>query len=203
MQTRTTTQMIEGLRDPGNADAWSAFDARYRRILVGFARRLGLGSEDSVDLAQQTLAEFSAAYRQGRYDRAKGRLSSWLIGIARNLAMEMRRRARVRQAAGGSAADEVAAPEAEGEHLSRVWAKEREAAILGEALAVLRASPRMEAHTMRAFELFALQGVPAEQVAAQCGMAVDTVYVVKNRLTKRLREIVRDLTTAYDDGGDA
>jgi len=38
--TRTTTRLIEDLRDPGNAVAWGAFDEGYRPVLTGFARVL-------------------------------------------------------------------------------------------------------------------------------------------------------------------
>jgi len=197
--TRTTTRLIEDLRDPANAVAWSAFDERYRPVLTGFARVLGFMPEDAEELAQGTLAEFAFAYRAGRYERGRGRLSSWLIGIARNVGAEMRRRRGAHRGGGDSVIAELPQVDAEEAHLTRVWAKERDAAILVEAMAKLRASTRMEEHTMRAFELVALRGVPAEVVAAQCGIDVDSVYVIKNRLTKRLREIVRELTTAYDE----
>lgn len=199
--TRTTTQLIEDLRDAGNAAAWARFDARYRPVLIGFARHLGLEGDDAAEVAQRTLAAFAEAYIAGRYERGKGRLSSWLIGMARNIGAEMRRaRGRVRREGGATLADEQPAVPAEAQ-LTRVWERERAQAILHEAMAILRTSTRTEANTLRAFELFAVRGMPAEAVAAECGMSVDAVYVVKNRLTTRLREIVRDLTTAYDEEG--
>lgn len=200
MQTRTSTQLVEQLRDPGNAQAWGGFDQRYRPILEGFGRALGLTPDEAAELAQQTLVEFAAAYRAGKYDRGRGRLSSWLIGIARNLACDMHRRRGARRAAGELALLEVPAELPDDAHLTRVWAKQRESAILAEAMAILRDSQRLEAHTMRAFELFVVRGVPAQAVAAECGISVDSVYVIKNRLTARLREIVRDLTAALDEG---
>lgn len=194
--TRTTTRLLEDLRDPSNASAWTGFDARYRPVLCGFGRSLGLSPDDAAELAQRALVEFALAYRAGKYARGQGRLSSWLIGIARNTAAAMRREGRV---AAGSALSGVEDERAEAEHLTRIWERERDAAILVEALAALRASARLEERTLRAFELVAVRGVPPAEAAAQCGMDVETVYVVKNRLTKRLREIVRDLTSAYDE----
>lgn len=198
--SRTTTRLIEDLQDPANADAWAGFDARYRPVLVGFVRALGFGFDDAAEIAQQAMAEFSLAYRAGRYERGRGRLSSWLIGIARNLASDQRRRCGARRAGGDSALMELPACSSDEAHLTRVWAKEREAAILAEAVTMLRNSPRLEEHTMRAFELFVVRGMPAAAVAAECGIDIDSVYVIKNRLLKRLREIVGELTAAYDDG---
>lgn len=200
MRTRTTTRLIEDLRDPANADAWVGFDARYRPVLIGFARTLGFSPDDAAELAQQTLARFVVAYREGRYVRGNGRLSSWLIGIARNVGSEMHRGARRVRAAGDTVLGGVEAALPDEAHLTVIWEKERRAATLAQAMDVLRGSDRMEPHTFRAFELFALRGVPASEVATQCGIEVDAVYVIKNRLTKRLREIVRELTTLYNEG---
>ena len=84
MRTRTATAMLEDLRDPGNQTVWQEFDTRYRPILIGFARKLGLSNEDSADAAQDALIQFVRSYRAGKYERQRGRLSSWVIGIARN-----------------------------------------------------------------------------------------------------------------------
>lgn len=201
MPTRTTTKLINDLRDPANAAAWTAFERRYRPILEGFARKLDFSPDDAEEIAQQAIAEFVTAYRAGRYERDRGRLSSWLIGIARHIASDLRRRRRAEHRAGGdSLIAELPRGVNEDQHLSQIWSRERDAAILAEAMAVLRQSVRMEEHTLRAFELFVIRGTPAEAVAEQCGIDVDSVYVIKNRLIKRLREIVQELTSAYDEG---
>lgn len=200
MATRTTTWLIESLRDPANAEAWSGFDARYRPVLTGFARNLGFSLDEASDLAQQALMEFAISYRAGRYERGRGRLSSWLIGIARNMACDTRRRHCANRIGGDSVLAELPASISDEAHLTRVWAKESEAAILAEAMATLYRSTRMEEHTLRTFELFVIRGMPAAAVAEECGIDIDSVYVIKNRLTTRLRQIVRELTTAYDEG---
>ena len=91
MLTRTTTALLDDLADPANEAVWHDFDARYRPVLVGFGRRLGLGAEDAADAAQDALARFVRSYREGRYDRGRGRLSSWIIGIARNCIVDQMR----------------------------------------------------------------------------------------------------------------
>lgn len=202
--SRTTTQLLDDLRDRANAPAWEAFDARYRPILTAFAHRLGLTGDDAADLAQQTLAEFSRAYAQGRYQRGQGRLSSWLIGIASNVGSQLRRKS-ARHGAAAEFDSQVGVPMGgtcdDERELQAAWDRERDRAAVAEALRILRETSRAKPQTMRAFELFAIRGVPAEEVAAQCGMSVDAVYVIKNRLTGRLREIVAELTIAYDEGG--
>ncbi len=201
MLTVTTTRLIEDLKDPANGAAWSAFDARYRPVLIGFGRRLGLSPEDSGELAQRTLAEFSRSLGEGRYHRERGRLSSWLIGTARNIALQMRRRARDAREGSDAAMANLAAELPEAARLTEVWQREREQVIFARAMAQLRASTRTDERTFRVFELFALRNVPATEVARECGVEVETVYVIKNRLTKRLRELVRELIGAYSEDG--
>lgn len=192
----TTTRLLADLQDPSNAIAWVDFDSRYRPVLKGFARKLGFDDDDADEMAQQALTEFCRAYREGRYQRERGRLRAWLIGIARNTALSMRRqRGAVR--VGGNTALENLPDDLE---ISGIWDREREQAIYEQAMAALRESTRTDAKTLLVFELYAIQGKPVDDVASQCNVTVDMVYVIKNRLTKRLREMVAELTTAYDDG---
>lgn len=195
MLTRTTTKLIEDLRDPDNAEAWTGFDARYRPILFGFARRLGFSADDAAEIAQQTLVEFVRCHREGRYQRGQGRLSAWLIGIARNIASNARRRQGVQRIDPGASIEAVA----DDETLTRAWNEERERSIFDEAISILRSTSRADPHTLQAFELFALRAVPAPEVAAQTGLSVDAVYVAKNRMTRRLRDIVAELSAAYGE----
>ncbi len=196
MLTTTTTQLLSDLQDTANSSAWSELDSRYRPLLVRLAGRLGLAGDDADELAQQTLTEFCRAYREGLYQRERGRLRAWLIGIARNTALSMRRR-RGAVRVGGNSALENLPDELE---ISGIWDREREQAIYEQAMAALRESTRTDAKTLLVFELYAIQGKPVDDVAAQCNVTVDMVYVIKNRLTKRLRELVAALTAAYDDG---
>lgn len=192
----TTTRLLADLQDPSNAIAWVDFDSRYRPVLKGFARKLGFDDDDADEMAQQALTEFCRAYREGRYQRERGRLRAWLIGIARNTALSMRRRRGAVRVGGNSALENLP----DDLEISGIWDREREQAIYEQAMAALRESTRTDAKTLLVFELYAIQGKPVDDVASQCNVTVDMVYVIKNRLTKRLREMVAELTTAYDDG---
>ncbi len=198
----TTTALLDSLKDAGNSNVWVEFDARYRPILVGFARKLGLSQEDSADVAQQAMMEFVRDYRSNLYQRGKGKLSSWLIAIARNRAVDLQRsQGRRREWRGESAIDQAnegGSLQDEGS-LNAIWDAERKHAILAAALARLRETSRMSEPTIKAFELVAIRGVPSEAAARECGMTVDEVYVAKNRVTKQLREIVSGITRAYDE----
>lgn len=198
----TTTALLESLKDPGNAPVWIEFDARYRPILHGFARKLGLSPEDAADVAQQALTEFVRDYRAGMYQRGRGRLSSWLIAIARNRAVDIQRgQGRRREWRGESAIHQLPARDLvqDANADDAVWESERRHAILSAALAELRENSRTSEQTLRAFELVAIRGVPSDAAAQECAMSVDEVYVAKNRVTKQLRQIVARLTATYEE----
>jgi len=205
--TRTTTRLLDALRgvgDQSNELAWAHIDQRFRPVIVGLARRLGLRESEADEVGQQTLSEFVKAYREGRYDRTKGRLSSWILGIAHHTTLKVMRGSRRAGGAGVGGStwlDEV--PSGEETHppheqLRSIWTDERDRCILERALGVLRDESAVDDRTLLAFELVGLRGVPAAQVAEQCGMSVDQVYVAKNRVTKRLRGLVAELTEAFE-----
>lgn len=196
MLTRTTTQLLESLRDPSNEGLWRLFDERYRPVLIAFARRQGLSQEDAAEVAQATLAQFMSSYREGGYDRSRGRLSSWIIGIARNRAADLgRAHQRHRKQRGESAMVDLSDDRA----VALSWNEARRKVVLERALDVLRSDTRMGAQTIKAFDLCAMRGVPPEAAAAECGISVAEVYVAKNRAIKKLREIVAQFTQEYDE----
>lgn len=195
----TTTVLLDSLRDLQNRQAWFEFDARYRPVLIGFARALGLGDADAADAAQWTLAQFAEDYAAGRYRREKGRLSSWIMGIARHRIEKIRRgwgvnRGPAGGGGGGSDAQDVMDDEA---RLTQIWERQFEILVVGRAMESLRSEQGVDPVKLRAFELVALHDVPPEEAAKQCGMSVADVYVAKSRLSRKLREIVEALKLAY------
>ncbi len=193
---RTTTVLLESLRDEKNAAAWEQFDERYRPILTGFARGLGLAEADAAEVAQEALAEFARCYRAGKYSRDRGRLSSWIIGIAHHAAIDFLKAKGRRSHRGESAMIDVSDPA----RMTVIWERERKATILARAMAELRKT-RTDEKTIRAFELVGLRGVPAEAAARECGMTVQDVYTAKNRVTASLRRIVERIEAEYDEDG--
>lgn len=196
MLTRTTTQLLESLRDPSNHDLWQEFDDRYRPVLLAFARSLGVGEQDAADVAQVTLGQFAADYRAGRYNRERGRLSSWILGIAHHRIIDLgRARQRERLERGESALVHLA----DDHSATQAWESARKRVIFDRALEKLRTETRLDERTINAFELCAIRNAPPETAAQQCGMSVAEVYVAKNRAIKKLREIVAELTREFDE----
>jgi RNA polymerase sigma-70 factor (ECF subfamily) len=189
----TSTSLLAGLRDPENHAVWRQYVERYRSLIVAYAAKLGVPAEDGEDVAQAALLSFSSAYRDGRYDRAKGRLSSWLFGIATNEVRAWRRRRGERAGAGdrraGPTESERALAEIESDDaLGALWEREWRDAVLWECLSVLRREMRPE--TVRAFELYALGERPAGDMARELGLTENAVFLSKRRVLARLRELL-------------
>ncbi len=191
----TTTALLEGLGDPVNAAVWGEFDGRYRPIILGFARRLGLSEDDSADVAQEVLTQFVQDFRAGKYDRTRGRLRSWIIGIARHrIADSRRRRFRRHEVRGDSALANLQ----DEEQLSRIWDEEARQAVLCRALELLSANTRSNPKSLEAFKLLVIAGRTPQEVAEELGMSAGAVHLAKHRCLARLRSIVADLSAAYE-----
>ncbi len=193
----TTTALLEALRDPGNEAVWREFDERYRPIIFGFVRRLGFGNEDAADLTQETLTRVFQDHRAGKYDRQRGRLRSWIIGIVKHRVADLRRaRTKRRDWRGESAIIELP----DDDRLTAEWEAEQKRAILHQAIAELRDQSKLNEKTIRAFELYAIQERRADDVAQQLGLTTHDVYMAKRNVAKRLRTVLARMEALFDDG---
>lgn len=192
---RTATALLEGLMAPDAPGAWEQFDVRYRPIVLAVARRMGLNETDAADAAQDAIVRFLTAYRQGKYDRKKGRLRTWLIGIARHCIADThaRRAARAGQR-GESVIGVLADPDVE-----RAWDDEIGLEVLRRALAEVRRTTKTGEKALEAFELVAVRGVPAAQAAEMLGMTTQDVYVAKGRVAERLRDAEARARAAFEE----
>lgn len=192
----TTTQLLDSLNDPSNQDVWVDLDARFRGIIEGVARRLGLRPEDAADVAQETLTSFVRDYRRGSYNRGQGRLRTWLMSIARHRAIDMLRQSdRDPNACADSALLEVPSES----QVQAIWDMEEERAIFDAAFLELRRTTHSDAVTLRMFELTAVQGMSSEAAAVECKSTPEQARKAKHRITNQLREIVNQMTAAYQE----
>ncbi len=197
--TTTTTLLLDELgKSHDESGVWAEFDARYRPILIGLCIRMGLNAEAAGEVAQETLVQFLIDYRAGKYVREQGRLRGWLIGICRHRVHDMFRQ---QGRASGQRGESVLRLLADDNQLEQTWEQIEERVIFERAMEVLRHDTKTNEQTVRVFELVALKGTPASTVASIIGIEVAEVYRIKNRITKKLRQIVSELTRAYASEG--
>ncbi len=188
MRTTTNTQFLLGLHDPQNNAAWLEFCARFMPVLLAFGRRLGLREHDAQDAAQEALLAFVEGYRQNRYDRTKGRLRTWLYGIASNKIRDLQR-ARAREHLVADKSNETACLEQipDDASMSELWEAEWQRSLLTACMEAVQRE--VKPSSFRVFELLVLQKRPLDEVTAALQMSRDAVLKAKTRVLARMREI--------------
>lgn len=202
----TTTKVLEALKTSADGIAWRMFHNHFYPVLLKFGRKLGLADPDAEDAAQETMIAFLNAYRNGRYDRTKGRLSHWLFGVAKNVLIERRRKVQSsperpiadRTGADGSFWDLV--KDDATSTLERMWDDEWRSMVLKKCLARVRGE--CDERTFQAFDLYAMSELPVDQVAQRLSMSPNAVYIAKNRVLARLRQLEHEFDT-LDEGPPA
>jgi len=192
----TTSALLEGLCEPDNEAAWLGLDNRYRPILVATARRFGLSDADAHDVAQETMVRVLQGCRDGKYDREKGRLRTWILTIARHRIVDMHRKRDVRKEARGVSAVMETPEEST---IEACWSAEERAAILREALDALRTDSNLASETIEAFELQVLHRRGPHQVAEHLQCSINDVYLAKSRVTRKLKDMVTHIETRWND----
>lgn len=189
MLTRTSSTLLEGLKDSGDKAAWMEFDRRYRPLVLAVARRLGLQEADAEDAAQETMTAFVQAYQSKRYEKEKGRLRDWLRGMAVHKIRDIyRKRRKQAKCISDQGEESFLLSQVEDRKVEDLWEDEWKKAVLRQCLEEVRreVSPK----TFEAFRLFALEQRPAKKVADLLEVSEDVVYQSKSRILARVRKML-------------
>jgi RNA polymerase sigma-70 factor, ECF subfamily len=148
---------------------------RFARPVYGVGLRL-LGSRESAEELTQDV--FLTAWRKAaRFDPARGRLSTWLMAIAHNMAVDRLRRtaARVPPAAGGL------------EQLAEVGESEEEAILDRQEAEGILAT--LSVRERKLIELSYFRGWTAREIAEAEGIPLGTVKTRLRTVLIKLRSI--------------
>jgi RNA polymerase sigma-70 factor, ECF subfamily len=179
MAPTTRSSLLARLREDGE-DAWEEFVRLYTPLLERVAERLSLRGQDVDEVVQGVLVTLFQNRECFTYARARGRFRAYLRQVTVSTLTRLLREAR----RGGTPMAELPESVAE-DDLERRWEEEYQ------ALAQVRRE--IEPATYQAFDLYALQGTDAREVARFLGISVASVYTSKSRVLERLRPLVRRL----------
>ena len=183
----TRPSLLVRIRQPEDAEAWRTFVSIYAPVVFNYSRRRGLQDADATDLTQEVMKEVMKSIRSFDYQPEKGRFRDWFGTVVRR---ELGRFWERQKRAGKSTAAESMAEIPAGRE-DTAWNEEAHAQIL--RVALLRIRPNFEAVTWQAFTLVWLENRPAAETATRLGVPIETVYVAKSRVLKRLEDEVLDL----------
>jgi RNA polymerase sigma-70 factor (ECF subfamily) len=170
--------------------AWDEFHDRYAPIIGGFARKLGVRPQDVGDVIQDVLMGFFAASPRFEYDPNKGRFRGFLKTCTYRV---VRKRWAKDLKVGGIPLDEIDPKDERIEETwNDVWETEKLRCALDSVRVRYSATPE-RVKTFRAFEMYALLERPAEDVASELGMKVDSVHAAKTRIRRALAKAVEEM----------
>jgi RNA polymerase sigma-70 factor (ECF subfamily) len=149
----------------GDAGALRLLYERHARVVMTYARRLGLSADEAEDVAQEV---FGATFKDLKRIQP-GALSSWLYRLTSNRVNDRFRRRRVRETFSRwfGAAEPVEDPATRPDHVALQRDAERR---VGRILAPMSQKKR------DVFVLFELQGLSGEEIAECLEIPVDTVW---------------------------
>src|SRR5262245_13557971 len=183
----TRLSLLLRLRDRNDTVAWSRFVDLYGPLVYGLARRHGLSDADAADRMQEVL--LSLARGVERYDADRGPFRRWLYTVTMN---KLRSFWKQRRRDPESVADLAEIPDATDP--DDRWDREYRRRVFAAAADEVRA--RADPTHWRVFWLAAVEGKPGAAVAAECRVKVEQVYVIRQRIQKRLADAVAELEGA-------
>ena len=197
MAFTTRRSLLEKVR-AGDEISWKEFYDTYRPLIRLCGRDYALYEHEQDELVQQVMCEIFRKDIIGKfdfdrvpdnvvfkYDPAKGRFRHYLRGIIRHHA----HRIIGRRAVPLDPEAQAGLPDAA--ELDRQWDAEWRQHVLNLAFEELK--KRVRAEIYMAFEMYAVQNRPVEEVAGMLNLSVSSVYTAKSRCISVLREIVNKL----------
>ncbi len=177
----TPPSLLERLRRSPEREAWERFVEMYTPLFFAWAKRLGVGPHDARDLVQDLFAVLVEKLPRFEYEPGKS-FRGWLRTVFLNRWRNWRRgQAREAAAVAGVARDQSTAltepPELEEAEYRRY--------LVQRALRLMQAE--FEPVTWQACWEYVACGRPAQEVAAALGITVNSVYLAKARVLRRLR----------------
>jgi RNA polymerase sigma factor (sigma-70 family) len=190
----TRPSLLLRLRDPKDAEAWRIFVETYTPLVYAYCRRRGIQDSDVADVTQEVMAQVMRSISDFSYQAERGRFRDWLGTITRTKLLRfLSKNARPGKAGDAATAEllsQVEVPESD-----TLWTEGFHARLL--EVAMQRSRSEFEETTWRIFECAWLLGRTAGQVAQDLAVPIESVYVAKSRVLKRLRAEVASLAEDY------
>lgn len=183
----TSPSLLDSLRDASDELAWNKLVNLYSPLIRGWLQRHGAAIGDVDDVVQEVLTVVVRRFPEFRRQPRTGAFRSWLRTITANCLRDHWRRGNKQPAAvGGSDYGEVINQLADPlSGISKLWDREHDEHVIRYLLARIR--PDFSEQTWRAFQRFAMDGLSADEVAAELGMSANAVFIAKSRVMSSLR----------------
>ena len=197
----TTKKSLLAKVRAGDEVSWAEFYATYKPLILLCGQDCTLTPDENDELVQQVMSEIFRKDIVGKYDpdhipddvvfhydQSHGRFRHYLRGIIRNQALKiLRKRKSVVEL--DDPAQQIAEPAVD--IWDELWDEEWKRHVLAMALTELKGHVQPETYV--AFEMYALQERPVQEVADFLNLPIASVYTAKSRCIAALKEIITKL----------
>ncbi len=179
----TEISLLDRVRDCADNEAWRAFDAKYRDLILRYCRARGLQPADAEDARQIVLLALARMLPKFCYQPRIGRFRSYLGAVVRSAAARVNDKRRPLQPLDLHDVECLI----DGPYEDKLW--EAHWVDHHYKLAMDRIRAESTARSLEIFEqLYRGQGVRA--VAQQFGVSEQSVYKIQQRIRERLRQCI-------------
>ncbi len=194
----TRVSLLDRLRNREDQESWRDFFETYWRLIYGFATQAGLSDHEAQEVVQETVISVAGTMPKFKYDPAVCSFKGWLRHLTQKRIVDQVRRRSREVLADDLQAEESRDGDASGlalaatdPELDAIWQKEWEENL--RAAALDRLQRQVKAEHFQIFTLHVVQGKSLREVCGLLGVSAATVYVVKHRLSRLLRDIGRNM----------
>lgn len=193
-RTATRSSFLERLKNWADQKSWRHFIAVYGRVIRASALKAGLRSEEADDVVQETLLSVARSIPGFVYDRSKGTFEAWVRRIAQcRVADHLRQRGAPGHPLDRFPGQADFSDRTDANRLSHSvdpFAERWETAWRESAL--LAGMERLKHSTSAAhyqiFHMCVIDRIDESEIARILGVQRATVYLVRHRLGRKLRQ---------------
>lgn len=193
----TSMSLLQRARS-NDQDAWEQIVHLYGPLVHRWCKRVGMRDEDIADVFQETFRSVSSHLDGFTPAKAVGSFRSWLRSIVRTKIADHYRKLNEQPAGRGGSTDQmqfaaVADPLADDSEENE---SEENALIVQRAMDLIQ--PEFSPQNWSAFQLVALEGYSAVEIAEKLGVQAQAVRQANYRIRRRLRLVLQDLMEPTD-----
>ena len=188
----TDSGLIKGVSDQRES-AWSSFVEVYSGLIYVWCRKLDLQPSDALDVSQLVFQSVHRAIDQYSATSNRGSFRAWLFTITKNHTLNyLTRTLKGPNARGGSSIQVQLLNKPDSISEESISSSKISSEVEGIASILERVESEYEPNTWKCFWLMAMEQHSAAEVAELLDMRPAAVRQAKYRITKRLKQELKD-----------
>ena len=202
----TESELLRRITDPVDDAAWNRFDALYRPVVYRYARLKGLQHSDAEILVGEVMARvFRAARRwsdsspgENANDAVRPQhFRAWLRRVADNALLNLVTRQLARRGTGGTSHQlNLSNRPLPDDAAKQNWQHEHQRQLFAAAARIVQR--QVDEEHLTVFWSTHVDGQAVADVAERTRRSVGSVYAIRRRIVRRLRQTVQRLESFRD-----